>query len=303
MNNIFTREISGWSSWGSHFQSIEAFEPLIRAIFQHEKLPFHQIENCTPGTNAVFKVGEYIVKIFAPPESGLNSTIDFHTEEFGMSRANALHISAPTLVASGLIEDRYAFRYLIMDYIEGDELSKRTVSMSYEEKMIIGQKLRRITDTMNTPSESFHTIDILERSIENERWNKYADSFNHERVRYMNHYTIHNKVFVHGDLNADNIILGRDGKLYIIDFADAVLAPPIYEHALVASDLFRFEKPYLEGYFGDYSAADMADLCLNGLLIHDFGADIIKNLLGPIDRILSLDDLRERLFQAIQSKK
>ena len=52
----FTATIDGWTSWGRVFQSIEAFEPLIRHILSQHALPIAEIEHCTPGTNAVFKV-------------------------------------------------------------------------------------------------------------------------------------------------------------------------------------------------------------------------------------------------------
>lgn len=74
--DIFTAGIDGWSSWGKIFQSIEAFEPLVKYIFNRHNLTFTEIEHCTPGTNAVFKVGNYVVKIFAPKESGMDTDSD-----------------------------------------------------------------------------------------------------------------------------------------------------------------------------------------------------------------------------------
>ena len=69
--NMFAANIDGWSSWRMIFQSIKDFEPLIKYIFNRHNLPFTEIEHCTPGTNAVFKVGGLVAKIFAPKESGM----------------------------------------------------------------------------------------------------------------------------------------------------------------------------------------------------------------------------------------
>ena len=90
----FTATIDGWTSWGRVFQSIEAFEPLIRHILSQHALPIAEIEHCTPGTNAVFKVGDLVVKIFAPKESGFETESDYQTELFGIARSNRMGVSA-----------------------------------------------------------------------------------------------------------------------------------------------------------------------------------------------------------------
>ena len=305
MNYLFSRDIHDWPSWGKVFQSIEAFAPLIRHIFQKENLPCEKIENCTPGTNAVFKVGNYIVKIFAPAESGMDTDSDYNTERFGLERANKLGISAPKLFASGDVPDKYLFRYMIMAHIDGVSFGKMEKSLTYDEKLVIGQKLRAITDKMNTPCERFNQVDVRKRSIRNGRWMDFPVRFNRERVAYLEklHMDKSDKVYVHGDLNPDNVLIDANGELYLIDFADAVLAPVSYEQSVVACELFCFEKPYMLGYFGDYKVADIVELCRNGMLIHDFGGDILRHSIGPADEISSLEVLRERLYHIVKTEK
>ena len=70
---LFNEPIHNWNEWGAIFQSIEAFTPLAREIFRRERLAFSGLENLTPGTNAVFRAGDYVVKIFAAKESGFDS--------------------------------------------------------------------------------------------------------------------------------------------------------------------------------------------------------------------------------------
>ena len=300
MSYLFTEELSSWSSWGKVFQSINAFRPLIKYIFQKENLKFTQIENCTPGTNAVFKVNGYIVKLFAPKESGMDTDTDFDTELFGMCRVNNLGVFAPKLVASGAVEDKYLFCYMVMEYIDGIEISEIRKKLTTDEKYKIGQKLRTITDKMNTSCEPFNNLDVINDIGRYKRWTKYPESFKRERLEYIKSHDFGEHVFNHGDLNGDNILLGKNGELYIIDFADAVLAPKSYEQALITCELFHFEKPYLHGYFGEYSIEELTELCFNGLLIHDFGGDVIKEHLGGIDDFHSLEDLRKRLFDKLR---
>ena len=86
--SLFTEEINNWQAWEDVFQSIPAFSPLVEHILKRERLPIAKIENLTPGTNAVFKAGEYVVKIFAPADSGIDQTLDLQTELFATRRAN-----------------------------------------------------------------------------------------------------------------------------------------------------------------------------------------------------------------------
>jgi hypothetical protein len=91
--NLSTAQINNWQEWGEIFQSIPAFTPLVEYILRKENLPSVKIENLTPGTNAVFKVGDYVVKIFAPAESGIDQTLDLQTELFSTRRANRRRVS------------------------------------------------------------------------------------------------------------------------------------------------------------------------------------------------------------------
>ena len=75
MNNEFLEEINDWNSWGKVFQSIAAFENLIKKIFKKENLSCKEISRLTAGSNAVFKVGNFVIKIFAPIEAGMKLII------------------------------------------------------------------------------------------------------------------------------------------------------------------------------------------------------------------------------------
>lgn len=301
--NRFKQTICDWSSWGKVFQSTEAFRPLIEYILEKEELPAAGITNCTPGTNAVFRVGNHIVKIFAPEESGMDTDSDYKTELFGLNRAARLGIPVPKLMANGYVADKYIFKYMIMEHIDGGNIGDIEDGLTYDEKFAVGRILRNITDKMNTPCERFNDADIIKSGIRNKRWNIMSDRFNRRRLEYLKKYKPDTTVFVHGDLNPDNIMLGRDGEIYILDFADALTAPPEYELPALICELFCFEEPYMRGYFGDYDIDELTDKCFSGLLMHDFGADIIKCNLGDISGINDLNELKTRLRTAIKEGK
>ena len=212
--NMFTANIDGWTSWGAIFQSIKDFEPLIKYIFNRHNLPFTKVENCTPGTNAVFKISGLVAKIFAPKESGMDTDSDYKTELFGIERADRLGISAPQLLASGTVEDKYLFHYLIMENISGSSLGQLESRMTDNEKIKFAKQLREITDKMNTTCERFNGYDIVNRARNCGRWGKLPLSFQYERREYLKKYKITTPIYVHGDLNPDNVLIDTAGKLY-----------------------------------------------------------------------------------------
>lgn len=298
--HLFSEQINNWNDWGNVFQLIPVFSPLVEHILAKEKLPVERIENLTPGTNAVFKAGCYVVKVFAPAESGIDQTLDLQTELFATARANKIGVSAPKMVAHGFVQDKYRFAYMITEYVEGIEFADAVKFMSDDEKIEIGRKLRITTDKMNTACEPFNGINVIEDKGRHQRWDKrYSEHFKAERVIYIKSYNYSDDVFVHGDLCGDNILLTPQGELFIIDFADAVLAPLIYEHALVAVELFDLDPPLLRGYFGEFTANELTDICFNGLLIHDFGGDVVERHIEEPAKITSLNIMQERLYKMI----
>lgn len=302
---LFTQQINTWKDWSKIFHSIEAFTPLVKYIFMKENLPFTQLEKLTPGTNAVFKVGDFIIKIFAPKEAGMDVGTVFDIELYGLRRANLLGIPSPKLVASGSVNDKYSFSYMIMEYLGLPSLGDIETGLSFDEKVSIGKKLREITDKLNTPCENYDPVDIIDNAMKNDGWADYPESFRQERISYVSKMKIDQskRVYCHGDLNPDNIFAGEGLDLYIIDFADSVYAPCEYEQALIACELFCFGKPYMLGYFGNYDVDEIVDLCATWLPIHDSGEHTLRCNIGPSSEITSLRVMRERLYNLIETEK
>ena len=113
-HDLFTEYIESWADWARVYQSIPAFEPMICCIFRKEGLPPAAVTHLTPGTNAVFRVGGYVIKIYAPASAGFDQSADRQTELFAAAHAQALGVKVPDIVAHGVLNDRYPFAYLIM---------------------------------------------------------------------------------------------------------------------------------------------------------------------------------------------
>ena len=78
-------------------------------------------------------------------------------------------------------------------------------------------------------------------------------------------------------------------------------APAEYELVYIVSTLFCFEKPYMEGYFGEnYVVDDILELCMTWLPIHAWSYGMLAEIIGPADEITSFAVMRERLRDWIE---
>lgn len=302
--SLFHDTIQSWQDWGKVYQSIESFQELAESIYRKEGVPMSGFSHCTPGTNAVFRNGDTVIKIFAPGESGPDPISDYNTERFGLKRAEELGIPAPKLLASGEVRDRYLFRYFIMEYIKGQELFDYRKGRDEAERVRIGRELRLITDRLNRPCAAPNRIDVKKRALTAKRWEVFSESFNRERTEYLEQLEMPEKVYVHGDLTPDNILVTPGGELVLIDFADALLAPACYELPTVLLEVFEFDRAFLNGYFGRETgngeeAERIAAECFDGLMLHDYGGDLIRRHLGTPEELTDLDSLRSRLIERI----
>ena len=308
--NLFVKQLDKWDDWHDEKKSVSAFALLIEYIMKKEKLPVAAIENLTPGTNAVFKVGEYAVKIFVPSEmyeaENKGYGTDVNIELFGMEWANKMGVPSPKLIAHGIVEDKYLFRYMIMEHVRGVELDKFEDRLSYEDKVTIGRNVRKITDKLNLPCENFTPIDIMEFAINNEGWKNegFPESFLAELSEYLKDFEMGQKVYCHGDFHEGNILVDENMNVSLIDFADAMYAPAEYELVYIVSSLFGFEKPYMEGFFGeDYCVDAVLELCMTWLPIHAWSHGLLADIIGPAAEIKSFSVMRKRLRDLIKEGK
>lgn len=167
---LFNEPIHNWNEWGAIFQSIEAFTPLAKEIFHREGLAFSELKNLTPGTNAVFRAGNYVVKIFAPCESGMEPQVDYSNESAVCGALTRWGISTPSLIAHGKIQDTYLFYYLITEYCPGKEAGQWLENASPSQLEGFIRQLKGLLQTLHRPTEGLiPPVNLLERALDNPR--------------------------------------------------------------------------------------------------------------------------------------
>jgi len=312
---LFMQNIKDEKSWANISQQVAVFTPLIENILKCESLPFEDVLNTEKSTNAVFKVGNLIIKIFPPREAGDESDDmerAFISELFGLKRASSIGVSVPKLLASGIIKDKYDFPYIVSEFIYGVDLRLIYNDMDSDKKYDLGRKLRKITDKLNTPCEPFNRIDYSE-GLTDEGYNGwlldlgYQENFLNERNNYIHSLNLDKNefVFCHGDIAICNILYDSHGELHIIDFASSVLAPVCVDHVYVAF-WGDFDNAFIRGYFGEITIDELVDICFNGFLLSINGIDVLAVGLefGFIDgkACKSIEDFKIKLRKHIESK-
>nr|MDD6335364.1 phosphotransferase [bacterium] len=285
---LFKATVDGWAGWGSVFCDAVLFAPLVEAILLREGLPVAPVENLTPGTNAVFAAGDYVVKIFAPISSGLDTRRDFEVELAVGRHAGARGIPVPRVVASGQLEDAYLFRYLVQQRVAGKSALQALPDMQACQRRNLALQVKAMLRCLNRPAPGLLPgVDIVGRAIDNPRLKGLPDVLVGQLAALARMQQATPRVLVHGDITGDNILIRPDGQAVIIDLADACLAPASYEMAALGFELFRWDRDMVEAFAGQDGVDGFIADSLRGLALHDFAGGMIRDFVARCGESLS----------------
>lgn len=215
---------------------------------------------------------------------------EYRSEVYAMDKIIKMGLPTARIYAKGEIRDKYLFRYIIMEYIKGRTLGDVKAMLSTEQKKDIATKIRTFTTKWSTECEPFNDIDVLNRTINSKRWQGASVEIRNAQQDVINELRQNPYVFVHGDLTEDNIILDYDDQIFIIDFADAVLAPATYEDMPLIYDAFKFDNDFLGAYYEEIGIDRLIDKSIRAVLCHEYGYHTITNMFGPIRTLKELRD-------------
>ncbi len=273
--HLFQGTIDGWESWGQVYQSIEAFAPLIHEIGRRHGLETNTIAHLTPGTNAVFLVGDAVFKIYAPAQSGV---VPDGAELAGLRHAASVAVPGPRVLASGEIRDRYTFAYVVMAQVLGQEAGDVLPGAPDQVKGSVAAQLRDIVRQLNVPPLAPGIPDtVVENARHNRRWGAFPEEMRARVAAHAQALDPAEFVYVHGDLTGENVLISPQGTVQLIDFGDSHIAPAWYEWPPIVFELFRCDPVLLRAYFGDFEAPEFFHTLTRAVLLHDFGGDFVRN--------------------------
>lgn len=308
---LFKPEINSWEDWSRVFQDINVFKPLIIEVFSRYGLTHNDITLMSPGTNANFRSGKYVIKFYPPQEAGIsgNSNDDIIFEVNAILNASMAGIDAPKLLHWGKLEDKYIFSYMIYRYLDGKEASNVLPFLSEKEKLIIIENVKGLLNCLkNIKFVQKHFFDLKNRAMTNFRWNIFNRDFNASAKHIISKIPMEDMVFCHGDLTAENVLVQKDLSLSLIDFGDFCIAPSYYEYPPVIFDLFGFDGFYIREFFRGKSSHTVIDTLINAILLHDFGGDILRSIcveklsIRP-ENLKSINEIRPFLGQLIKNDR
>lgn len=292
---LFNHDIYDWHSWSLVFHSTEAFEPLIRQIYENESLPFESIQRKDPGTHGVFQVGNTMIKVFVPVESGYDCTDEIVNEMEGLLIAKSLGLHVPKVIVSNTMMDRYVFRYIILEYVNYPTLKEAKETMSDSTKYLVGQKIREIVSSLRQYES--HQDDYLNRRVlSSSRWIDAPESLKQAQKRVIEASAKDSIGFVHADLTADNILFRDEHEIVLLDFADKGNTLAIVEEMPLICDAFSFDYHFLQGFYKGLSIKEISQRCVDSLLVHEFGYHTINQLFGHIE---SYEELKKAVEQRL----
>ena len=274
--SLFRETIANWEDWGRVYQSIPAFEELAREIYRREGLAFAPLGPLTPGTNAVFRVGNTVAKIFFPAESGLDPLPDFTNESAVCRFLSSKGVPTPKLLACGELSDRYKFYYILTEFVPGREAGNFLVSASAVQRTNFVRSLKEMLCKLNVPADDLlPAVDLRREAMNNPRLAQLSPGLQAELRKRAELADLSRPVLVHGDLTGENLLVQDDGRVVVIDCADAHLAPAWYEYGPIVCELFRCDPALTALFAGEDRNGFLSDL-LDSIALHDFGPDLLR---------------------------
>jgi|GEM_PF-496111 len=282
-------------SWSDLKRDSGIRDRLREAVGSRERLEGAGWHHVTHASNLVFIHDNQVIKIFPPSEQG---RLACQTEVQALTYFQNMGLEVPRLIGKGTYKEGQDYDYLILSCLKGVEFSEVEGAFTDGDKHCFGGKMRQFVEDLNQHRLALNHLDFYKRAMATTSWDTCSDTFKAERIDYIKGLKADNLVWVHGDINPCNILLDKE-SIQLIDFADGLMAPKSYEAISVVAYLFAFEGAYLKGFFKNESLEQQVDLCLEGLLIHEEGPEMIRCNIGIIEDFVTLEDLKDSIRRVL----
>jgi len=316
--------IDTWAQWASLFDDVEIWRPAVDAICRREGIVYERIEAPASNTNAVFILDRRVViKIYSP----FFAEYAFERRLMELLERDAV-VPLPAVRAAGVLQDRRDWSYLAMEFCAGrplDELAPELPRAALLDVAAqVGRAVRRLHAVDPRPlaaidkGEAWPALvqrrrrrvlpELIERGLIEARVAGELEALLEQALaaaRNVRH------VVVHGDLNAEHILLqeraGRWTVAALLDFGDARIGMRDYEWMPLWLGLCNRDTAVLGAFLEAYDPALPADPRLRQriaawTLLHDYGSDAIAELFensGAARPVPSLEALRALVWPGV----
>ena len=317
--------VHDWDDWRPIFTDSALWRPLIGEIWAADStLPAvtgvempTRVEAGYPGTCAVFVVNrKVVVKLFPPM---LPHDLEKERIVHRLLKRDGLHI--PAMLAEGMIQDRRDWPYLILAYVPGvawrDCVRGLKIGEQINMLQALGEIIRAVHGTPLPPAGDWPSLDDWQRLIDT-RLPHVADELRQQTAlssriieeigQWLSSidWPAFRPCLCHADLTEDHLLLSQESGQWqiggLIDWADAEVAPPLYEWVTLWFSLCRRQHylldAFLAGYDGSLSTEVSAGQMLAFTFLHRFGAAMLNEVLSPEEQraVGNLKELEQQMF-------
>lgn len=272
----------GWDNWGSFMCDAELFAPLVSEALAAHGLPLSPVEAGYPGTHAVFRAGDYVVKIYAPLDIS-----DEYAERRCYRAARGMP-RIPKFYGEGVLQaGGYDWPYIITQYMPGKAIREIWASMGARERadaMIALGTWAKAYHSLPDPFDAFSPLSadgfLRGSRAMAERTAAALGDFGAAALSNLNDLFSREKpVLVHADLTEDHLLISGD-KYAVIDLADSRMSVEPVEWICVWFELTRRDPEafftFLRASGRNWDARARMDM-MSAALLHGFGANILNS--------------------------
>lgn len=288
---IIQNDIKSRTDWKKFLLNLDALEKIVQFIIKSNNISTNKIKQINLGTNVIFDLGKYILKIYAVDEE-TNSFMDWSRE---IILSNLLKSSSPyvtpRIIKSGYFKDYYRIYYNIMEKINNlssfSDIINDTTSLQY--KYCI-QELHNIISFFHSLKININVAKQYSRPLRN--YIAIKNEYDKYLKKYFSLNTTLNFGIVHGDLSESNIYFNEKGEIVILDFEDWMYAPDIVEYPIVCFELLKSSQVRIE--FLNDTSFEMIEKLIVATLLHHESEKFLKliSLQMGKDKLPSISELR-----------
>jgi Ser/Thr protein kinase RdoA (MazF antagonist) len=310
--------VASWEEWGRIFTDVATWTPAVREIARRAALPVTSIEAGYPGTNAVFLVNAYAGAGADPPPYVVKIYCPFCLEDFTLEQT--LHplltvhpdLPVPAVLGQGVLKGEMDWPYLILSFLSGDAIRDARPVISHPNLLSISRHLGRSVKALHrVPRSSFLSLEpllgdwdvlseqYLAKTIEHLTRNQVLPQPLIEQIpdfvtSVLSRQPYTTSVLVNGDLTEDHLLVEKEetGEWHmsgLIDFADALIAPPAYEWVALWFGALDRDRGCLQAFMESYEPglhldATFRRTAMAFTLLHEFGGSIMETALTQLGR-------------------
>ena len=300
---IIQDKITSLVEWKRFVSEHFSITEIAKKVLSECNIGHSQFKRINIGTNAVFDLGNTILKIYATHEELPDAKMDYKRELLLSDALKGAPFRVPSIIEAGCIYDRYPIYYVLLQKMDGLHpfFDKQNISNVSEQRMRMND-LRNAVKYINTYPMAAHIATYYSKplkkySIENDEYMYYLQ-------RYFKH-SMYDMGIVHGDLSETNIYLDNEDNIVVLDFEDWMYAPIFVEYPTICFELLKTAQN-IQVYFDKTSFIELVEMLMAGILLHNESTRFLKKIslkMGMPEKFPTIGELRSFLFEFINSRQ